>query len=309
MNTNLLRVLCNSSVHKCVRHISAKQSYPKAVKLSYTEHDFEQTGSWEVGSLGNKDYAPLMVLHGLFGSKSNWHTIAKKLAEDGHRVITVDGRNHGDSDHSPNMDYYAMRDDVLRLMDDLHLEQTVLVGHSMGGKVAMTLALSQPERLKALVVVDVAPVTSPGGTLLLSYAERMRQIVPDSHVQVSTARKEAEVQLRPIVESSLVRQFLLTNLVEKHGKVQWRLNLDAIIGSYHSVMEFPEFSHPFEKPTKFIGGSLSHHISSETIPEIKSLFPMADITHIPGAGHWVHSENTPEFLSILSDFLTQESLS
>ncbi|XP_046556869.1 protein ABHD11-like [Haliotis rubra] len=301
MNTTLLRALCNSSVHKCLRNMSTKtkQSYPKAVKLSYTEHDFEQTGSWEVGSLGNKDYAPLLVLHGLFGSKSNWHSIAKKLAAEGQRVITVDGRNHGDSEHSPYMDYYAMRDDVLRLMDDLHLEQTVLVGHSMGGKIAMTLALSQPERLKGLVVVDVAPVTSPGGRLLLSYAERMRQIVPD----------EADVQLRPIVESSLVRQFLLTNLVEKHGTVQWRLNLDAVIDNYHHVMEFPEFSHPFEKPTKFIGGSLSHHISSETIPEIKTLFPMADITHIPGAGHWVHSENTPEFINILSDFLTQENLS
>ncbi|XP_041347617.1 protein ABHD11-like [Gigantopelta aegis] len=282
---------------------STYSQYRNSVKLSYHIDDLDENETLEFSAS-----PPLLVIHGLFGAKQNWHTLSKILAKKtGKKVITVDARNHGNSEHSDRMDYELMKEDILRLMDELWLDSAVLIGHSMGGKIAMTTALSTPDRVEALVVVDVSPTISPAGTQLLEFAKRMKQCKLEQGKPLSANRHIVEEDLSLVVESKMVRKFLITNLVERNGRIQWRLNLDAIISNYNNILGFPQLLTPFEKETLFIGGSLSHHISEETKPQIQRLFPRARIEHVLAAGHWVHTENPTEFLRILLKFLEEIS--
>ncbi|XP_066552338.1 sn-1-specific diacylglycerol lipase ABHD11 [Amia ocellicauda] len=274
----------------CTAVSSAGSARP--VSLSYDVFDGKTTDT------------PLVFLHGLFGSKSNFHSIAKSLVQrTGRKVLTVDARNHGNSNHSPLLTYEAMTNDLHHLLKQLHIGKCVLIGHSMGGKVAMSSALQQPDLVERLVVVDISPRRTTMQTDFPHYIQAMKAVKIECHIPRSTARRLAEDQLRALVKKRSVRQFLLTNLVEQNGHYTWRVNLDAIADHLDDVLDFPHFDNSYEGPTLFLGGSSSHYISSDDYPEIQRLFPMADIQYIPDASHWIHADKPLDFISSVCSFL------
>ncbi|MCG8414897.1 MAG: alpha/beta fold hydrolase [Pseudomonadales bacterium] len=257
-------------------------------------------------NLAYKQYSdagpPLLVLHGLFGSQSNWGWHNKQFAET-HAVYGLDLRNHGDSPHSAALDYPLMAADVKSFIEQKQLTGCVILGHSMGGKVAMQLALNSPELVSRLLVVDIAPV---------AYASKA-----DGHLRVIAgmraldltnldSRREAETQLAGYIEDSSTRQFVLTNLTRSDdGGYQWRLNLDAIEANYDKLREKPEMGSPYTGPTLFVKGALSNYIQAEHETEILEQFPAAEVKIIMGAGHWVHAEKPQALQKVVADFLAR----
>ncbi|KAJ1184918.1 hypothetical protein NDU88_001715 [Pleurodeles waltl] len=240
---------------------------------------------------GKVNEVPLVFLHGLFGSKSNFQSIAKALVQKtGRKVLTLDARNHGSSPHCATMTYEAMSADVHRLLELLHIKRCILIGHSMGGKTAMTVALQWPDLVQGLVSVDISPAPTTAHSRFHTLISAMRSVQVEANIPRSTARRLAEEQLRLVVQDPAVRQFLLTNLVEVDGQYIWRVNLDSISQSLPHLMGFPEFHSPYTGSSLFLGGANSPYISSEDYPEIERLFPEADIQYIPDAGHWVHAD-------------------
>jgi esterase len=245
--------------------------------------------------------APVLVLHGLFGSLSNWGWHCKQLAQQ-YAVYGVDLRNHGDSPHSDQLDYQVMAEDVRQLIVRLGLESCCIVGHSMGGKVAMQLALSFPDLIEKLVIVDIAPV---------SYSEDA-----DGHMNVLAAmdavklgeiksRTQAEVTIEDYIPQEVTRKFLLTNLVRnKEGSFEWRLDKDSIRKNYANLRAELIATMSFLKPVLFIKGSLSPYIKPEHEAQIKELFPAASVKLLMDAGHWLHAEKPQALQKILLKFLS-----
>ncbi|XP_016002069.1 protein ABHD11 isoform X4 [Rousettus aegyptiacus] len=246
----------------------------------------------------------LVLLHGLFGSKTNLNSVAKTLAQQtGRRVLTVDARNHGDSFYSPDMSYEAMSQDLQDFLPQLGLVPCVLIGHSMGGKTAMLLALQRAELVERLIVEDISPVDSKFGLEYLTYIAAMRAVdIPDK-VPHSHARKLADEQLSHVVQDIAVRQFLLTNLVEADGRFVWRPNLDALAQHMEKLVAFPPRQESYPGPTLFLFGENSHFIHSSHHPEIRRLFPQAQVQTIPNAGHWIHASHLQDFVAAIRDFL------
>lgn len=303
------RILGQTSIcRKCLflnlsRNIqNVGSSKVSAVNLAY---DYQETPN---------DYdvlPPLIIMHGLMGSSSNWATISKVLANTDRKIIRLDARNHGNSPHSEDMSYEAMSYDVLKVMDNMKIEKACLMGHSMGGKAFMTTALLHPERVSSLIVVDVSPTLSPGAKYFPSYLQCMLKIssqLPEMEgVPLTKARNMVVEALEEVEEHLGVRQFLAANLIQVDGKLKWRVNLDAIINNYQDLASFPKFDTKYEGPTLFVGGEKSEYISPSTKPDIMNLFPNAFIVHIPRAGHWVHSDNPFEFLECVIGFLNAEA--
>lgn len=273
-----------------------------AVNLAY---DYQQEANY------NELLPPVMIMHGLMGSSSNWASISKVLAKTERKIIRLDARNHGDSPHSEDMSYEAMSYDVLRVMDNLKTEKACLMGHSMGGKAFMTTALLHPERVSSLIVVDVSPALSPGAQYFPSYLQCMLKIssrLPELEGESLTKARNIVVDALQEVEEHLgIRQFLAANLIQVDGKLKWRVNLDAIINNYQDLASFPKFDTKYKGPTLFVGGEISPYISPSTTPDIMNLFPNAVIQHIPKAGHWVHSDNPYQFLECVLRFLNAEA--
>ncbi|MEE6468969.1 hypothetical protein FKM82_008447 [Ascaphus truei] len=247
---------------------------------------------------------PLVLLHGLFGSKSNFQSIARALVrQTGRKVLTLDARNHGSSPHSDIMTYPAMSADVQHILQQLHIPSCVLIGHSMGGKTAMTLALQEPQLVERLVSVDISPSPTVPQSGFPQYIAAMQSVHLEGKMPRSTARRLAEEKLSTIVQVATVRQFLLTNLVQENGHFKWRVNLEAISHHLHDIMDFPQFQGVYTGPALFLGGADSPYISSENYPEIERLFPCSDVEYIHGAGHWVHAEQTRDFLKAICNFV------
>ncbi len=244
---------------------------------------------------------PLVILHGLFGSARNWRAIAAGLAGR-HRVFSLDLRNHGDSPWSDEMSYEAMAEDVCAVLEAKGIAGAAVMGHSMGGKAAMTLALARPEAIGALIVVDVAPVTRPPE--LRAYARAMAAI---DLAQVSR-RAEADRLLAASVEDRRVRGFLMQNLVMRDGRPAWRLNLDAIDREMEVIGGFPEhlLERRYDGPTHFITGAESDYVRPEHRELILRLFPKTTLSVIGGAGHWLHAEKPDSFLRAVQRFLKRE---
>ncbi|XP_050784916.1 protein ABHD11 isoform X2 [Gopherus flavomarginatus] len=161
----------------------------------------------------------------------------------------------------------------------------------------------KPDLVERLVSVDISPTESVAVTDFLAYISAMRRVSIPNGIPRSTARRLAEDQLRPAIQVSAVRQFLLTNLVEAEGRYMWRVNLEAISHHIANIMGFPVFHTPYPGPTLFLAGSDSPYVSSEDYPEIERLFPEAEIQYIPGAGHWVHADKSQEFITAICNFL------
>ena len=248
------------------------------------------------------DGPALVILHGLFGSSRNWASIAKVLAAR-HRVYSVDLRNHGESPWSDEMTYAAMADDIAALLHRLGIEKPMLLGHSMGGKVAMALALTQPQRVAALAVVDIAPVTYGNG--LEEYAKSMLAV----DLARAARRAEVEAKLAESIPDAGVRAFLLQNLVRGEDGFAWRLNLPVLLDAMDKLGDFPAALHDaaYGGLTWFIAGALSDYVRPEHVPHIRTLFPTAEIRPIAGAGHWVHAETPQAFIQTLDVFLARAS--
>lgn len=240
---------------------------------------------------------PLIIIHGLFGSADNWRTLSKKFAEQ-YRVIALDLRNHGRSPHVDGMSYDAMAADVLALMDKLGLEKAHILGHSMGGKVAMQLALNLPERLEKLIVADIAPVEYGHG-----HDDVLAALYAVQNAGGAASRKEADTMMAEHLETLGVRQFLSTNLEKKeNGKLGWRVGLDQINADYDSVVEAPT-GQPFAGPSLFIRGELSHYVEDSYLPQVDALFPQNQLITMAGCGHWLHAEKPMDFLAHVQTFL------
>ncbi|CAG8517407.1 10319_t:CDS:10 [Ambispora gerdemannii] len=246
---------------------------------------------------------PLVILHGLFGSKQNWKSLAKAFAQRlNTRVFTLDLRNHGESPHSPVHTYEAMSKDVTEFLHEHKLRKTVIIGHSMGGKVAMTMALLQVPHIEKLVVVDCAPTKYRLSLDFATYIAAMKKI----ETVVVSKQSLADEILREVEPDIAIRQFLLTNLKRNPdtGIYKFRIPLDLLDDSLEELGGFPFDSahHTFHKPTLFVAGTKSNYVKPKVHPTIRTLFPEAVIVDIE-AGHWVHAEKPQAFLTIVSNFV------
>ena len=242
---------------------------------------------------------PIIILHGLFGAGDNWLSVARLLEEE-YRIILPDARNHGQSPHSNEFTYSAMASDLAELLDELGLEKAYFVGHSMGGKAVMNFAVAYPERVKQLVVVDIAPRFYPvhHQTILKAYSS--------IDLQSLKSRGDADKAMAEYVRDLGTRQFLLKNLTRTDdGGFEWKLNLPVVRDQIENIGEaLPEGSR-FDKPTLFIGGSNSDYIRPEDEGLIKEHFPQARIETITGAGHWVHAEKPDEVVELIKGFISE----
>ncbi|GIX81024.1 hypothetical protein CDAR_26101 [Caerostris darwini] len=250
---------------------------------------------------------PVIVLHGLLGSKQNWRGLGKAIAVKSQRkVYALDARNHGDSPHEEEFDYPLMAEDVKYFMSLQSIPEAVIIGHSMGGRTAMHMALTNANLVNKLVIVDVSPGKLPKESkssvnYMLAMIDALNSIPKLSLVQ---ARKELDTILSKTIPEEGIRQFLLTNLTEKNKNLSWKANLEVLQKKFSSsIMEFPSVSSHFMKETLFICGENSPYVKSEDYPYIKTLFPKAEFVRVPGAGHWVHSEKPSDFLEALHNFL------
>jgi esterase len=241
---------------------------------------------------------PVLILHGLFGSGTNWHTLAQRLAARRH-VFALDLRNHGASPWAERMDYEAMADDVAAFIAARGLGTAALVGHSMGGKAAMVLALTAPHLVERLVVVDIAPVAHP--PLHAVEVEAMRVL----DLRGVSRRGEADALLRPRIPDDAVRRFLLQNLVSGPDGLRWRLNLAAIAAAMATLSGFPALSAgaAYRGPALLVRGERSDYAGDRDLPAFRKLFPTLQCVTIADAGHWIHAERPEEFLAAVTPFL------
>ncbi len=242
--------------------------------------------------------SPLVILHGLFGSLNNWQTLAKRLA-DHFSVFALDLRNHGHSPDSDDFTYGAMAGDVREFVLEHGLSPASVIGHSMGGKTAMELALSFPDLVDRLVVVDIAPREYPPAH------DGLMDAIDAVDLEGHATREEIDRALAESVRETRVRQFLLTNLRrDVTGKYRWKMNLDAIRANSGELGKAQTADLPFQKPVLFISGGRSHAIMLDDRPVMKRLFPRATFETIDSAGHWVHADAPEEFLRLVLGFLT-----
>lgn len=243
---------------------------------------------------------PLVILHGLFGTLENWGSQVKTLSVH-YQVIAVDLRNHGRSPHTATISYPEMAQDIIDLLDQLGLQQVDLLGHSMGGKVAMQLALNHPQRVNRLIVVDIAPVAYP------PHHDEVFAALKTIHLPSLTTRSEADQQLAQHIADRSVRAFLLKNLYRGEDKqFHWRMNLALLEQDYAKISAAPERqpnSQPCYAATLFIKGANSDYLQAPQRPAILALFPNARYTIIQGAGHWPHAEKPALFSKRVLDFL------
>jgi len=235
---------------------------------------------------------PILIAHGLFGSARNWGVIAKRLGET-RRVLVVDMRNHGESPRFDSNTYLDMAGDLAEVIA-AHGGRADVVGHSMGGKAAMVLALEHREAVNRLIVADIAPVAY--GHTQQHYIDAMRAV----DLSAVTTRGDADRQLQASVPEDGVRAFLLQSLDVKAKA--WRLNLDVLERDMAAILSFPEISDRFEGDALFLSGGASDYVLPEHRAAIKALFTAAKFAKIPRAGHWLHAEKPKEFEASIRAF-------
>ena len=240
---------------------------------------------------------PLVLLHGLLGAGQNFGSVQKALAAKGWRVLALDLRNHGASPHDATMTYAAMAADVAETLEAEGAWPATVVGHSMGGKVAMTLALARPEGVVRLVVADIAPVTYPSPPFL-AYLDAMRAIP----LRPGLTRREADAVLADAVPSPPLRGFLLQNLLLAADPPRWRIGLEEIAAAMPAIGGWPDPSGRYEGEVLVLAGTRSDYIGPDDHARFRALFPAVRFAAIE-AGHWLHAENPAGFLDALEAFL------
>jgi esterase len=249
---------------------------------------FRETGEGE----------PLVLLHGVFGSSDNWLTQARMLS-DRYHTYALDFRNHGQSPHDDRFDYPAMAADVLEFIESHKLQDPVVIGHSMGGKVAMNLAVAHPDKVAKLIVVDIAPK---------AYDMRHYKILEGMQavpIDQITTRDEADEALARFVEEPDVRQFLLKNVQRKpDGGFKWKLNLPVIAANMEKIGVDLQVQGTFDKPTLFVRGARSNYVNDDDVQRIREVFPSATMETL-NTGHWVPAEKPKEFVEAVVRWLNQ----
>ncbi len=239
---------------------------------------------------------PFLIIHGLFGSSDNWKTLGKKFAEH-YQVHLIDLRNHGRSFHSNEMGYSLMVKDLLNYIQHHQLLNPILLGHSMGGKTAMKLAIEHPEVLDKLLVADIAPKHYPP-----HHQSIIKALLSVDFSKVSS-RKEVDVILSHYISDSGIKQFILKNVYRTDNKeLAFRMNVSVLSEHYKNLME-SNLSGQFDKPTLFLKGEKSLYIQTEDKENIKRLFPQTSFVTIMNAGHWLHAENPTDFYNEVMKFL------
>lgn len=251
--------------------------------------------------------SPLVIIHGLFGSKQNWRSLSRSLAQKTARdVFALDLRNHGTSPHDASTTYVHYASDVSAFFKAQGLADPILMGHSMGGKVAMTQALLDSASISKLISVDMSPARGRISPEFAKYIDGMRAV---DAAQVRS-KKDADAILKDYEPSLPIRQFLLTNLIQKNKDepFSFRLPLDILHESIHNIGDFPVTEADgvtFDKPTLFIKGADSKYINRKNVPVAEALFPNSRLEVVQGAGHWVHSEKPKEFVDIVTAFCAE----
>ncbi|MEM9146884.1 MAG: alpha/beta fold hydrolase [Pseudomonadota bacterium] len=263
-----------------------------AVTLTHLEH----------ASAAAEADTPVLIAHGLFGSARNFNSLGRRLATN-RRVVQVDMRNHGDAPWAEAMDYPLMAEDLADAIDRLCGGRAVVLGHSMGGKAAMALALSQPDRVAAVLVADIAPIAH--GNAHGGYIRAMGSL----DLSLVRRRSDADPALADAVPDAGLRAFLLQNLRIEGGEARWRLNLRAIEAAMPDLIGWPGASPtdwpvaPYQGPAFFLRGSASDYVPLSTHPAILRLFPGAEFDALEGAGHWLHAEQPEAFFVAVSSWL------
>jgi pimeloyl-ACP methyl ester carboxylesterase len=243
--------------------------------------------------------SPVILLHGLFGRSQNFGTLMRQLAA-GFRVIAIDLRNHGASPHVAGMSYPAMADDVLETIATLGVERAAVLGHSMGGKVAMLAALRRPAAVSRLIVADIAPVAYRHANAGVAAAMLALPLVP------GLSRSDADAQLAEAVPDPAVRSFLLQNL-SFGAQPAWRIGLAEIAADMRLIEGFPDIAPGtrYDGPTLFIRGGRSGYVKESARPAIAALFPAARVETLDDAGHWLHADQPEAFAALVAAFLRE----
>jgi pimeloyl-ACP methyl ester carboxylesterase len=253
-------------------------------------------------TLNYKDFGagkPLIILHGLFGTLDNWQTIARTLSAD-RLVYILDQRNHGRSPHTPDMNYELLCEDLKTFMEENWIFQADILGHSMGGKTVMQFALTYPEMVNKLIVVDIAPKKYVGG-----HEDVFKALFSIDLDSLETRRQAEEILNNQLKDKGTV-QFLLKNLsrTADTGKFEWKMNLPALWQHYADIMaDIPARADIFENSTLFIRGGNSHYVSDGDFQAALSRFPHAQLVTVENAGHWVHADKPNELMEIITNFI------
>ena len=242
---------------------------------------------------GDGPGTPTLIVHGLFGSARNWGVIAKRLS-DRAKVVTVDQRNHGNSPWKDSHTYPDMAADLAEVIDQFG-ERMDVIGHSMGGKAAMALALTHPDSVGKLVLGDIAPVSY--GHTQMPFIDAMRAVDLDA----VSRRSDAQAQLAAQGVDPALQSFFTQSLDVSDKR--WRLNLDALADQMPQILSFPHFDTTFDRPALFLSGADSDYVTADHRPAIKALFPAARFARLSGAGHWLHADKPREFEASVRAFL------
>lgn len=247
-------------------------------------------------AFGEPGPTPLLIVHGFFASSRNWRSIARQLAAV-RPVYVLDMRNHGNSPHAKRMNYAVMAEDVLAFMASRGLARAHILGHSMGGKIAMWLALQHPQRIERLVIADIAPVAYQHSF------DRTIQALIDLPLERINNRKHAEQYLEEAIPDGNYRQFLLQNLQLADGHYYWRIDLDIFKQNADHIVGFPDTAglQVYREPALFLAGERSDYVRPEAV---RALFPASKIVSMADTGHWLHAERPDAFVEQVEMFLT-----
>ncbi|RZF39804.1 hypothetical protein LSTR_LSTR000452 [Laodelphax striatellus] len=284
-----------------LRKFSTNNKRLGPIKMSYKEFG---------ASIETSD-VPIVIMHGLFGSKMNWNSISKVIHSKLQRkVFTVDARNHGDSPHTPDHSYPFLAEDLKEFLHDKNIDKAVLIGHSMGGRAVMYFTLTNPHLVERLIVCDISPVgTSRGFQEMNDIIQSIKDINLNDLAalkNISQARKKAEkILVEKLNLDKSIASYLVTNLKDDgSGGYSWRVNLDAIHSNYHphmTVFPLPENAH-YDGQTLFVIGKRSDFVKPEEHGEIRRIFPKVKFLELD-AGHWVHADKPQEFIEGVCDFI------
>ncbi|MEK9727385.1 MAG: alpha/beta fold hydrolase [Candidatus Margulisiibacteriota bacterium] len=246
-------------------------------------------------SFGKVNKIPNIIIHGLFGSKQNWTQIAKSLSEK-YSIITVDCRNHGESFHSSTMSYTEMATDIVNLMNDLNIKKANILGHSMGGKIAMAVSQLHPKKVNKQIIIDIAPKQYP------PHHTKIISALTNIDLNKFKSRSDVNLALKESIPNDVLRQFLIKNIQPKQP-LKWQINLDGIAKSYSDIMDWPEnLSNKSTVESLFIRGTKSNYVELNDESVIKNMFSNCQIRSID-ASHWVHAEKPTETIKQISDFI------
>ncbi|HPR60793.1 MAG TPA: alpha/beta fold hydrolase [Prolixibacteraceae bacterium] len=253
---------------------------------------------------------PVVILHGLYGSSDNWLPIGRMLAEK-FRVIMVDLRNHGASPHYNTHSYADMVTDLAWLLHELEIEKAHLLGHSMGGKLAIAFAADYPEKIQSLCVADIAPknyLKTPASAIQYDFHKRLLNTLYNVDISVLKNRGEIDRALADSIPETIVRQFILKNVYRENGLFKWKINVEVLRQSLDHIIsgvdadDYDDRIPILNYPVLFIKGALSGYIGNDDIPIIKKMYPEAKIETIENASHLLHAEKPNEFQNIVMGF-------